>query len=881
MSYALCNRRKDPELRNAIDRLHDQLRSLNSASDIYVATLQEIHFLTEAPLVFALEYVIENGKSFFRCVANVQEGIEGKPCTNRLLACNNTNTLNRAISFNHAIVLDRPAIAALENLTDDPIKLKQVLAIPLGDMHNARGLVCLANAEIPYHTDLAKRLWPLLATCTSLLRLNESRHLQTVSEKRLLEEQHSWRTIYQQVEMFSPMGMITLDAKQNEILHINPAAERMFGVSHENVLGMPITRLIPDCNAKQIIPAFLQISKDHPNPLFEVAGKTACGTTISIEVSRLHYFDGQAYRILLMLRDSTDLVLAQHRHEAELRRFQALADLAPMGILQTDKHWHTEYINQRWLDITGLSRNDLRGRDWMSMLQNDGHALVTTLLNKIKKGQEFNDECRILCASGKPLWAIVHAVPLFDFNGNANGFLATLQDNSFQHEAAERLREIAEKDALTGLANRTLFFNRLENVLYGLGDPSSLALLALDLDGFKNINDSLGHDAGDQMLVEVSQRLLNCVRPCDTVARVGGDEFYIMLEELTDHSIAAEIAEKVLNKLATPFRVRRQELFVTASIGISLGQVKTRNTVKSLLKQADLALYCAKDSGRNNYQYYSPELERASHIKLELGNGLHRALGRTEFEVYYQAQADIETNGVTGFEALLRWQHPTKGKLNPESFIPLLEESGLILPVSRWLFHISFQQLKRWIKSGLVTNDCTMAVNISPRQFRDKTLLQSIKGAISDADLRGENIVVEITETSLIQEHLRTREILEKLRAMGVKIALDDFGTGYSSLSYLKKFPIDMIKIDRSFVKDLLVDKDDAAITQAVIALAQSLGLKVLAEGVDKADILELLAAWGCHCYQGYLLNRPESGKRMSKIITHISRNNLAATLVE
>lgn len=452
-----------------------------------------------------------------------------------------------------------------------------------------------------------------------------------------------------------------------------------------------------------------------------------------------------------------------------------------------------------------------------------------------------------------------------------NGFLATLQDNSFQHETAERLRQIAEHDSLTGLANRTLFFRRLEDALENTSKTGSIALIALDLDGFKNINDSLGHDAGDQMLIDVSQRLLACARPADTVARVGGDEFYIIIDTPSSITQVDKIAESVLRRLSTPFRVGQQEMFVTASAGISFGYSKQSTTVKSLLKQADLALYSAKDSGRNNFQYYSPELEQASRQKLELGNGLHRALGRTEFEVHYQAQADISTKKLTGFEALLRWQHPLKGLVPPGEFIPLLEETGLILPVSRWLFHISFQQLKRWIKAGLVDENCTMAVNISPRQFRDKTLLQSIKGAITDAGLLGKNIVVEITETSLIQEQLQTREILENLRAMGVKIALDDFGTGYSSLSYLKKFPIDIIKIDRSFVKDSLDDRDDAAITQAVIALAKSLGLKVLAEGVDKSELLSLLEQWGCHCYQGYLLNKPKNGKNIVETIQQIA----------
>lgn len=401
MNYALCNRRKDSELRDAIDRLHDKLRSLTTSEDIYSATLQEVCFLTSSPVVFAINFCKDDKRSFFTCACIIHNGETRKfDPSLKLLSCNDTQTLNRAIAFNYAVVLDQSTIKSLGKLLPSLPSLKQVLTIPIGDTYNAHGLLCLANASTPYHTDLAKRLWPLLATCTSLLRLTESRHLQTVSEKRLLEDQHSWHTIYQQVEMFSPVGMITLDAEENRILHMNPAAERMFAINHEMALGLPITELIPNCNQSQSIPAFLQISREHPNPLLEVDGKTANGTRISLEVSRLHYFDGKAYRVLLMLRDSTDLIHAQNRHEEELGRFQALADLAPMGILQSNRDWRVDYVNQRWLDIIGSNGSDIHNRSWLDILESSCSHLLTNLNNAISNGREFNGECSIQTKNG-------------------------------------------------------------------------------------------------------------------------------------------------------------------------------------------------------------------------------------------------------------------------------------------------------------------------------------------------------------------------------------------------------------------------------------------------------------------------------------------------
>lgn len=495
----------------------------------------------------------------------------------------------------------------------------------------------------------------------------------------------------------------------------------------------------------------------------------------------------------------------------------------------------------------------------------EAEEIIKELHFSISGGREFVRECQLKRGQGYT-WAMLHATPIIDKHGVIKGLIATISDFSKQHEAEERLRDLAEKDPLTGLSNRACFFDRLNHALMRVERHGSLALLALDLDGFKHINDTLGHDVGDFILVEVAKRLSTSLRNEDTICRVGGDEFLLIIEGLEDATIIASLAEKLLRILAEPYMIGAKEIFISTSIGISFSVSGRKTTGKNLLKQADLALYRAKDAGRNNYQYYSPELEQASRKKLELTNDLHRALGKQEFEIYYQAQLDTQTNRIRGFEALLRWQHPETGLMSPTEFIPLLEESGLISNVSNWMCLASFKQLKQWIDAELLGPDAVMAVNISPRQFYDEHLVTHMHSATLDANISPANVVIEVTERLLLKEHTLIIKHLEEFHALGFKIALDDFGTGYSSLSYLKKFPIDIIKIDRSFIKDIDTDESDSLITKAVIKLGESLGLTVLAEGVDSEKILSLLKLWHCEEYQGFLINQPLPASKVTAL---------------
>lgn len=422
-------------------------------------------------------------------------------------------------------------------------------------------------------------------------------------------------------------------------------------------------------------------------------------------------------------------------------------------------------------------------------------------------------------------------------------------------QAEERIRHLAHYDELTGLPNRSMFSQRLAHAIAQARRSSTqLAVLFIDLDRFKNINDTLGHAAGDTVLKEVAERLRGCLRETDTVGRLSGDEFVVMLEEMPQSMHCAEVAKKILAAVARPFLLDLQEYHLTASVGISTYPTDSEG-LQGLLKNADVAMYRAKELGKNNFQFYSTQMNIHNLERLALESGLRRALERDEFVLHYQPKIDIRSGEIIGMEALVRWQHPTKGLIAPMQFIPLAEETGLIVPIGQWVLKTACARNKSWQEQGLPP--LCIAVNLSARQFTHENLLQDVARVLSETGLEAAFLELEITESMVMNDPEEAIELLHKMKAMGVTIAIDDFGTGYSSLSYLKRFPIDSVKIDRTFIKDLPLDGDDAAITQAIIAMAHGLKLKVIAEGAETGEQLNFLRTHKCDEMQGYYFSKP------------------------
>lgn len=442
-------------------------------------------------------------------------------------------------------------------------------------------------------------------------------------------------------------------------------------------------------------------------------------------------------------------------------------------------------------------------------------------------------------------------------------------------QSKDQIKQMAYFDSLTNLPNRILFQDRLQQgMALAHRYHRNTAVMFLDLDNFKRINDTLGHNVGDQLLQGVAERFNECIRDSDcvarhksfspdttTIARLGGDEFTLLLTEINHPHDAAKVADRLLKVLENPFILEGQEVVVTASIGIAI-YPHDGDHKDALLKNADTAMYYAKERGKNNYQFYRNRMNAAALDKLTLENDLHKALNRGEFSLHYQPQIDIRNGEIFGVEALLRWQHPERGMVPPAQFIPIAEEVGLIIPIGEWVIHTACSQNKVWQKSGFPP--FAVSVNLSTKQFQQKDLFTIVSNSLEDAGLSPQHLILEVTESSLVEHSESVESMVRNLTEMGIRLSMDDFGTGYSSLSYLKRFPIYALKIDQSFIRDITTDPDDAAIAATIIAMAHNLHLDVIAEGVETEEQLEFLHNNGCYKIQGYLLSRPKPADEIS-----------------
>lgn len=426
-----------------------------------------------------------------------------------------------------------------------------------------------------------------------------------------------------------------------------------------------------------------------------------------------------------------------------------------------------------------------------------------------------------------------------------------------RQQAEQALSHMAYHDSLTNLLNRSMLHDKLEQALSKAHrDDTLLALLFVDLDRFKIINDTFGHTTGDMLLQSAAERLRSCVRRNDLLARYGGDEFVVVMENLSSRNEAAAVADAIIEAMLKPFRINNHEMYIGSSIGIVFSR-DCDGRAEMLIKKADTAMFRAKSLGRNKYQFYVAEMGDESESRNQLEQSLYQALSRGELELFYQPQVHIGTGRLRGAEVLLRWRHPSLGLVAPGQFIDLLEETGLVLPVGEWVLRTACQQWREWQLAGIIADDQVVSVNISSYQFKGADLVFSVGNILADTDLPSNMLDLEITEGTLMEDTQLSQQVLQTLKEMGVHLSIDDFGTGYSSLSYLKKFPIDCLKIDQSFVRDLINNHDDAVIATAIIGLSHNLGMKVIAEGVENDDVLQFLAQQSCDVYQGYHFSRP------------------------
>ncbi|MEK6375610.1 MAG: EAL domain-containing protein [Acidobacteriota bacterium] len=679
------------------------------------------------------------------------------------------------------------------------------------------------------------------------------------AEQRLRESEERYRKLFDG----NPLPMWVYDFETLRFIEVNQAAVRHYGYSRDEFLAMSIADIRPTDELPRMREALDAIPPHSEGRVFRHKKKD--GSIIEAEVTSFEFESAGRRARLVIAVDVTERRSAEQLLRDSEERYRLLFERNLAGVFRTTLDGRVLECNEALARIFGYDTPaELVSQPAASVYEHGEDR--QRLMSRLREQRVLsNIEVRMRKRDGTPIWVLENMTLL-----EGDAIEGTIIDITDRKTAQEQIEYQAYHDVLTDLPNRLLFRDRIGVALaHAKRHRTAAAVMFLDLDQFKIVNDSLGHTVGDGLLQAVAARLVASVRAHDTVARMGGDEFTVLLSDVTDSNSAATVAQKILESVSYPMVIDGHELFVTTSIGIAL-YPDDGVDAETLLKNADRAMYHAKEQGRNNFQFASVAALEATTGRLSLERSLHHALDRSEFLLHYQPMINVATGAMIGAEALIRWNHPERGQMMPDDFIPVAEECGLIHPIGEWVLRTACEQMKRWHDGG--RRDLRLAVNLSPRQFQQHNLASMIEDVLRDTGYPGELLDIEITESTAMQHAEMSLAIMNRLKEMGIRISIDDFGTEYSSLSYLKRFPIDTVKIDQNFLRDLGTGSTGGPIISAVISMARALKLNVIAEGVENEEQLAFLRRENCEAIQGFFCSAPLPAAEFEATLRAISR---------